>query len=99
MVNFLAREYRDDGEKTWHLGCLECLECPGRLECPGTFGMYHTFGIRAIRHMREIERFRKCLTKSYRFDIIIVQRETIIFFNSKRWTRGALYIIMYTRGA
>ena len=30
MVNFLAREYRDDGEKTWRLGCLECLE---RLEC------------------------------------------------------------------
>ena len=33
MVNFLAREYRDDGGKTWHLGRLECLECPGRLEC------------------------------------------------------------------
>ena len=26
MVNFLAREYRDDGEKTWRLECLECLE-------------------------------------------------------------------------
>lgn len=33
MVNFLAREYRDDGGKTWHLGCLERSECPGRSEC------------------------------------------------------------------
>lgn len=26
MVNFLALEYRDDGGKTWRLGCLERLE-------------------------------------------------------------------------
>lgn len=32
MVNFLALEYRDDGEKTWRLGCLECLECSERME-------------------------------------------------------------------
>lgn len=33
MVNFLALEYRDDGGKTWRLGCLEHLEHIGRLEC------------------------------------------------------------------
>jgi len=31
MVNFLALEYRDDGEKPWRLGCLEHLECMERL--------------------------------------------------------------------
>ena len=33
MVNFLALEYRDDGEKTWHLGCLDHSEHTGRSEC------------------------------------------------------------------
>ena len=33
MINFLALEYRDDGGKSWRLGCLECLEHTGRLEC------------------------------------------------------------------
>ena len=27
MVNFLALEYRDDGEKNRRMGCLEHLEC------------------------------------------------------------------------
>ena len=57
-----------------------------------TFGTYGTFGICAIRHMRESERFRKYLTKSYRFDIIIVQRETLKNFNGKRWTGAARYV-------
>ena len=60
-----------------------------------TFGMYHTFGICAIRHIRKSERFRKCLTKSHGFDIIIVQRETLKIFNSKRWTGAARYIYIY----
>ena len=42
MVNFLAREYRDDGEKTWR---LECLECPGRSEC-----MEHTGRSKRMEH-------------------------------------------------
>ena len=33
MVNFLALEYRDDGEKTWRLGRLEHSEHTGRLKC------------------------------------------------------------------
>ena len=32
MVNFLALEYRDDGGKTWRLGCLEHLEHSEHLE-------------------------------------------------------------------
>lgn len=39
MVNFLALEYRDDGENL-------------AAGLSGTFGMYHTFGICAIRQKR-----------------------------------------------
>lgn len=85
MVNFLAREYRDDGEKTWHLDRLECLECPGRLEC-----MEHS-----VRHPAEIFcAKRKNLTKSVLFAILIIGARDITFFNGDAGQdrRGALYI-------
>ena len=95
MVNFLAREYRDDGGKTWHLGCLECLECMER--AGHSKRMEHS-----IRHPAEIFcAKRKNLTKSVLFAILIIDARDITFFNGGAGhdKRGALYIIMYTRGA
>lgn len=65
MVNFLELEYRDDGEKTWRLGCLERLEHTGRLECMERLAFVQTVILVFFNQ------FRKCLTKAHRCDIII----------------------------
>ena len=96
-VNFSLAEYKRRWSTFWRGNIGTTAKKPaaglfGMFGMSWTFGMYHTFGICAIRHIRKSERFRKCLTKSYRFDIIIVQRETLKIFNSKRWTGAARYI-------
>ena len=90
-VNFSLAEYRRRWSTFWRGNIGTTAEKPGAglSGMSWTFGMYGTFGICAIRHIRKSERFPKCLTKTHGFDIIIVQRETLKIFNSKRWTYGA----------
>ena len=72
-VNFSLAEYKRRWSTFWrgNIGTTAKKPAAGLSGMFGTFGMYGTFGICAIRHIRKSERFRKYLTKSHGFDIII----------------------------
>ena len=74
--NFSLAEYKRRWSTFWRGNIGTTAKKPaaglsGMFGMSWTFGMYHTFGICAIRHIREIERFRKYLTKTHGCDIII----------------------------